>query len=184
MTRSCQGNPGYGPQPPAIGIDFFEGPFQDYDGVDNPGPLTSEPYPDCNFAVENNGIGYKGIGIGYGDGVADNERFGMQAFIYFNRQGDSAMTDPGLAIHYYNYLRSIWKDGTPQTYGGTGYAPNDPNAIPARYMFPGDSDPIGWGTGCSEQPFGRRMPKRTSIAASLKVQGPSPWNPVPSTTSP
>ncbi len=149
--EDCNGNPGYGPQPPAIGIDFFEGPFQDYDQIDNPGPLTSEPYPDCNYAVENNGMGYKGIGIGYGDGVADNERFGMQAFIYFSRDGGSSVNDPGLAIHYYNYLRSIWKDGTPQTYGGTGYAPNDPNAIPARYMFPGDSDPIGWGTSCTPQ---------------------------------
>lgn len=149
--QSCNGNPGYGTQPPAIGIDFFEGPFQDYDNMDNPGPLDEQPFPDCNFAVENRGIGYKGIGIGYGDGVVDNERFGMRAFIYFNRDGPVSQNDPTLAVHYYNYLRSIWKDGTPQTYGGTGYQPNNPAAVPAYYMFPGDSDPIGWGTGCAPQ---------------------------------
>ena len=146
-----QGAPGYGAQPPAIGIDFFEGPYQDEDGVDNPGPLSSSPYPDCGQAVAQKGIGYKGIGIGYGDGTPDNERFGMRAFIYYNREGPSAIVDPTLAVHYYNYLRSIWKDGTPQTYGGTGYQPNNPNATRCYYMFPGDSDPIGWGTDCVPQ---------------------------------
>lgn len=143
-----QGAPGYGAQPPAIGIDFFEGPFQDEDGVDN--PLVNEDV-DCDEAVTQHGIGYAGIGIGYGDGVADNERFGMRAFIYYNREGASAITDPSLAVHHYNYLRSIWKDGTPQTYGGNGYQPNNPNAVRCYYMFPGDSDPIGWGTDCVPQ---------------------------------
>ncbi len=147
------GNPGYGMQPPAIGIDFFEGPYQDPDGVDNPGPPdTSEPFPDCGQAVAQHGIGYKGIGIGYGDNVADNERFGMRAFLYFNREGPACCNDPGLAVHYYNYLRSIWKDGTPMTHGGaTGYEPNNPNAVRTYYMFPSDSDPIGWGTDCTPQ---------------------------------
>ena len=27
---------GYGENPPAFGVDFFEGPFQDEDGIDNP----------------------------------------------------------------------------------------------------------------------------------------------------
>ncbi len=145
------GAPGYGTQPPAIGIDFFEGPYQDEDGADNPGPESSAPYPDCDEAVTLKGIGYKGIGIGYGDDTPDNERFGMRAFIYYNREGTQAMTDPSLAVHYYNYLRSIWKDGTPMTYGGTGYQPNNPNALRCYYMFPGDSDPIGWGTDCVPQ---------------------------------
>ncbi len=144
-----QGAPGYGAQPPAIGIDFFEGPFQDEDEVDN--PLAGQDGVTCDQAVALDGIGYPGIGIGYGDGIADNERFGMRAFIYYNREGPSAVTDPSLAIHHYNYLRSIWKDGTPQTYGGSGYQPNNSNAVRCYYMFPGDSDPIGWGTDCVPQ---------------------------------
>ena len=61
-----------------MGVDFFEGPYQDADGIDN--PLTD------NFsdAVDSLGIPYEGIGIGYGDGVVDNERFGMRRFIYYN----------------------------------------------------------------------------------------------------
>ncbi|MEM9024418.1 MAG: T9SS C-terminal target domain-containing protein, partial [Bacteroidota bacterium] len=41
IDADCGGQLGYGENPPAIGIDFFQGPFQDNDGLDNPGP-TSE----------------------------------------------------------------------------------------------------------------------------------------------
>ena len=55
------GSPGYGVNPPAVGVDFFYGLFQDSDGIDN--PLTS------NFsdAVDSLGIPYGGLGYGYGD---------------------------------------------------------------------------------------------------------------------
>lgn len=150
----CNGSVGYGgpsPPPPAIGIDFFEGPFQDADGIDNPGPQDYNGTIPCDVARAQHGIPYKGIGIGYGDGVLDNERFGMRAYIYFNRQSpNAAMTDPSVAGHFYNYLRSIWKNGVPQTYGGNGYS-EQPDAVRAYYMFPGDSDPLGWGTDCVPQ---------------------------------
>ncbi|HRF80999.1 MAG TPA: hypothetical protein PL070_13035, partial [Flavobacteriales bacterium] len=77
--ENCNGTPGYGIQPPAVGVDFFEGPYQDADGVDNPGPATNLVNLDCIVAQQQNGIPYKGLGIGYGDGFADNERFGMRA---------------------------------------------------------------------------------------------------------
>lgn len=150
----CNGSVGYGgpsPPPPAIGIDFFEGPFQDADGIDNPGPLDYNSTIPCDVARSQHGIPYKGIGIGYGDGVLDNERFGMRAYIYFNRQSpNAAMTDPSVAGHFYNYLRSIWKNGVPQTYGGNGYS-EQPDAVRAYYMFPDESDPQGWGTDCVPQ---------------------------------
>ncbi|MBK8499701.1 MAG: T9SS type A sorting domain-containing protein [Flavobacteriales bacterium] len=155
VDNGCLGAVGYGgpaPPPPAVGVDFFEGPFQDADGVDNPGPQSYLETYDCEQARLLHGIPYKGIGIGYGDGVADNERFGMRAFIYFNRSSPNGnITDPGSAPQFYNYLRSIWKNNIPQSYGGTGYS-EDPNAIRAYYMFPGDSDPVGWGTDCVPQP--------------------------------
>ena len=45
-------SPGYGENPPAFGVDFFEGPYQDADGIDN--PLTT------NFsnAIDSLGIPY------------------------------------------------------------------------------------------------------------------------------
>ena len=41
-------------------------------------------------------------------------------------------------MDYYNYLRGIWTNGQPMTYGGNGGDPNNPQC---DFMFPGDSDP-------------------------------------------
>jgi len=142
--ETTSNGPGYGTQPPACGIDFFEGPFVDYDGVDN--PLTLD-YAD---AIANNGIPYKGIGIGYGDGKVDNERYGMRVFMYYTNGAADAVSDPAaVAIDHYNYLKAIWKDGSHLLYGGNGHFPtDDPDQdLECLYMCPGDSDPIGWGTG-------------------------------------
>ncbi|TNE54909.1 MAG: T9SS type A sorting domain-containing protein [Bacteroidetes bacterium] len=137
-----QGFKGYGDNPPALGVDFFEGPYQDNDGIDN--AIGIGPNEALN-------------GIGFGDGVVDNERFGMRRFLYYVNTGSSAnvnQTDPQKATDYYNYLRGRWKDGTPFFYGGSGYFA-DPNAdqnIPCEFLFPGDTDPLGWGTGGVPQP--------------------------------
>ncbi len=163
--ESCNGVPGYGVQPPAVGVDFFEGPYQDADGVDNPGPQTNLEFLDCVVAQQQDGIPYKGLGIGYGDGFADNERFGMRAFLFWNREGAFAVTDPSQQGHFYNYLKAIWKTNVNMTYGGSGYD-ESPGATQTRYMFPWSSDPVGWGTNCvpqadwresAQQPIDRRF---------------------------
>lgn len=142
-----QGAIGYGIQPPAVGVDFFEGPYQDADGMDNPGPNKDslETFISYNEAAEGNGIPYAGIGIGYGDGVVDNERFGMRRFVYYNNTNHPVNGNPVNAEHYYNFLRGIWKNGDVMTYGGEGTSQGG-GAIPAQYMFPGDTDPVHWGT--------------------------------------
>ena len=157
VDNDCNGATGYGTNPPAIAVDFFEGPYQDNDGIDNAFGIGP------NEALN---------GIGYGDAVADNERFGMRRFLYYNRsgQGNPAQQDPNVGIDYYNYLRGIWLDGTKFVYGGSAHL-SDPDADPnieCDFMFPGDSDPLSWGTGgqpvadWSEQsagnvPFDRRF---------------------------
>ena len=144
--------------PPAIGVDFFEGPYQDNDGIDNPGPSDTVSV-DAASAYNLNGIPYKGLGIGYGDGVIDNERFGMKRFVYFDRTLNSTIYgDPQTGVDFYNYMLGFWRDNTPFVYGGTGNA-SDANAtsILTNYCFPGDSDPLNWGTvsagGGSTVPF-------------------------------
>ncbi len=138
---------GYGSQPPAIGVDFFQGPFQDNDGKDN--CLCD----DFNSALADDGILYDGSGIGYGDDLPDNERLGMRAFLYHNND-DSPRGDPRTGVEYYNYLRSRWRDNQRMVYGGTGrQASVTPPYIEADFMFPGDSDPLGWGTGGDIQPI-------------------------------
>lgn len=168
----CSGVPGYGAQPPAVGVDFFEGPYQDADGVDNPGPQNNVDVFDCVQAQLQNGIPYKGIGIGYGDDVPDNERFGMRAFLYWNREGANATNDPSAQGHFYNYLRGRWKDNTPMTHGGSGYAPGNIAAVSTRYMFPWTSDPVGWGTNCAPQGDWREEVQQSPDRRFVQSAGP------------
>ena len=137
------GSPGYGVNPPAVGVDFFYGLFQDSDGIDN--PLTS------NFsdAVDSLGIPYGGLGYGYGDGFVDNERLGMTGFVYYNNSNNAVSGEPNDPMDFYNYMRGFWKNGQRISYGGDGLsmASGANLDIYSDYMFPGDSDPLHWGTG-------------------------------------
>ena len=137
----------YGVNPPAIGVDFFEGPYQDNNGVaDSLFKLGS-----TNFATE----AVKGNGIGYGDQIVDNERFGMRRFVYYNNGGGNT-GDPSNQVEHYNYLKGLWKNGVKFEYGGNAYpAPvgTSTSGVQCDFMFPSDpqtgvnSDPSGWGTG-------------------------------------
>jgi hypothetical protein len=130
----------YGADPPAIGMDFFQGPYMDPDGIDNPmygpdGKLICGP--NIN-------------GVNFGDGIVDNERFGMRRFIYFSNAdmgGPEAESDPVIAIDYYNYLRGIWKDGTQMMWGGNAHTGGPGVCGPeSDFMFPGNTDPCEWAT--------------------------------------
>ena len=152
IDESDGGKLGYGENPPAIGCDFFEGPYQDADGIDNPGPyfdeLTqTEVVPTVVEALANNGIVYKGIGIGYSDGIIDNERFGMRRFTYYTSTSAYPYNDPGPAAEFYNFMEGQWANGSEMYYGGLGYTgSNGVTTTLSDYMFPGTSDPLHWST--------------------------------------
>lgn len=115
---------GYGLNPPAVGVDFFEGPLADtLDGLDN----------DRDGEIDEAG-----------------EQIIMSKFVYYNNDFTN-IGNPVTANHYYNYLRGIWKDGSPLVFGGTGY--QTPGGIPANFMFPGESDPLNIGTGGQDPGF-------------------------------
>jgi hypothetical protein len=134
------GKPGdYGAQPPAVGVDFFQGPYMDPDTLDNPAYDITNPTANCGVAIN---------GVNFGDGIVDNERFGMRRFVFHNNTGAGlqAMQDPEIASEYYNLLRGIWKDNQVMVYWGLGH-PNAGGTGPAcAFMFPGSSDPCNWGT--------------------------------------
>ena len=139
--EDCNGYPGYGMQPPAFGQVILQGPQMDPDGSDNTDTLSADGYS----------------GTGFNDGVVDNERYGLSHFIGFSNLSGST-GDPNTAAQYYGYLTGKWKDFTSMTYGGSGYS-TDPSAVPARYMYPGGSDPLGVGTN------GQIMPPWTDASA-------------------
>jgi hypothetical protein len=132
------------PPPPAIGIDFLLGPYQDADFLDNPSSWdTITGQLNCNSNIFNGNIN----GQGFADGIVDNERWGMTHFIAFNCDPNPTGS-PENAWHFYYYLKGRWKDNTPIYYEGNGYCFNpDTSDIPSAYLFPGNSDPCGWGTG-------------------------------------
>ncbi len=126
----------YGANPPAVGIDFFEGPYADPNGIDDLG------WPSVPASYTN-----------YGDTTIDNERLGMGKFLYFNNNSDPVNGNPGpsqggSSDDYYQYLTGTWKNGTPVTYGGNGTT----GSVKCDYMFPGVSDPLGFGTNSVAQP--------------------------------
>ena len=159
------GAPGYGDNPPAVGVDYFEGPYQDADNLDNVGPRLEEQgdgsfelvVPTVNEAVAGGGIVYDGIGIGYSDGIDDNERFGMRRFNYYNRGGlgfPSATLDPSAPSAFYNYMTGLWIDNSPFYFGGSGYTGSaGVTNVLADYCYPGDTDPLWFGTDGQDMGF-------------------------------
>ncbi len=110
------GGGGYGLNPPAVGIDFFQGPLADLnDGVDN-----------------------------NKDGRVDEpgEQITMSRFVYYENVNNVPNGNPAVTDDYYEYLSGSWLDGAPITYGGNGKGIG-PGATttPCEYMFPGTTDP-------------------------------------------
>lgn len=161
--------------PPAVGIDFFQGPYMDADGKDNPkidlnkmelyypGALANyalstggydiialtddaESYVNAWYFEPNDSIGNCAInGVNFGNGIVDDERFGMRRFVYYNNSATGYNSDPRKATDYYNFLRGYWKNSQRMTYGGDGIS-SGTTTVPCDFMFPGDSDPWMWGT--------------------------------------
>ncbi len=128
---------GYGDQPPAQGIIILGGPYMDPNGTD-------DPAGGCDESIN---------GVGFGDDVIDNERYGMKKFMYFVNCGAAPWCDPQTADEYYSFMQGVWKDGTVMEYGGNGHISTGAYGPACNFMFPGLSDECFWGTG-GEEPYG------------------------------
>ena len=128
----------YGANPPAVGVDFFQGPYLDPNGEDDP-KYDADGNQLCDESIN---------GVNFGNGIVDDERYGMRRFVYHNNTGSSINGDPDVAVEYYLLLRGIWKNGAKMEYGGTAVPGATGTVGPAcDFMFPYDSDPCNWGTG-------------------------------------
>ncbi|MBO4504493.1 MAG: T9SS type A sorting domain-containing protein [Bacteroidales bacterium] len=139
----------YGDQPPAVGVDFFQGPYMDPDNRDNPKfyadsasfPGYCDRFLRSAFVQDQMAIN----GVNFGDQITDNERFGMRRFVYHNND-NSVTGDPRVAFEYYNMLQGVWKDNTKMKYGGNAHSSNGGNGPDCDFMFPALSDVCNWGT--------------------------------------
>ncbi len=129
---------------------ILRGVKQDNDGLDN--NIGVEAYETVN-------------GIGYEDGVIDNEYRGLDHSIKISNNS-SAQGDPQSAIEYYNNMAGSWRFGDPVIYGGDGYT-NDSTSIPSRFVN-SNNDPEMFGTyGIESQTdWNLQIPNDTRMIAS------------------
>lgn len=117
-----QGIAGYGLNPPAAGLDFFQGPKADpNDGIDNDRDLTIDEA---------------------------GEEIIMAKYVYYNNTSDPITGNPNGAQDVYNYLRGNWKNGTQIGYGGNGIGGQPCNFM---FPGTSDQT-FGWGTNGVIQP--------------------------------
>ena len=120
-----EGLTGYGLNPPALALKILDGP---------------KAYP--NDGLDNNR-----------NGIVDEpgEKTLFSSFVYYNLGSNPRNGDPSKYTDFYNYLRSRWIDGTMFSYGETGLNPVSSLNPATRFMYPGASDPIGYGLGGTPQ---------------------------------
>jgi hypothetical protein len=132
---------GYHDNTPYFSYNLIQGPNADLnDGLDN----DHDGCIDCTYDLDANG---NQLPTSTDDDFLP-ERMAMSTFLPYNNTGDARTGNPtvvGNGIQYYRYMNSLWKDGTPLRYDqGTG---TSPSGYPCDYLYPGSSDPIGFGLG-------------------------------------
>lgn len=133
VDEGGNGVKGFGNHPPAQGVTFLKGAKQDNDGIAN------------NFGINANETIN---GLGFGDGIIDNEHWGMEHFSSYGVGGGQHVGDgdPASTKDHYNYLRGFWRDNTQFVWGGNGHISSG-GTVPTKHLFPGITDPLWYGTG-------------------------------------
>ncbi|MFN8713481.1 MAG: T9SS type A sorting domain-containing protein [Bacteroidota bacterium] len=126
----------YGAHPPVFGLTVLDGPLADLmDGIDNDN-----------------------------DGTIDeaDEKSLLSHFMYYNNDF-SVIGNPNSAADYYNYLSAYWLDGSPLTYGGSGYG----GTTGATHIYSGmPFDTAQWSEfSVNNAPSDRRGISSTSVSA-------------------
>ena len=126
----------YGNYPPAQSITLLSGPPIDPDGFDNPS-MGQNGTPLCSS-------GYNGSG--FGDGIIDNERYGITGSLAFSTFYWIGFYQNPEEV--YSHFAGQWRDGSHLLYGGSGHVGENGYGPACRFIFPGTSDNVNWGTGC------------------------------------
>jgi hypothetical protein len=74
-------------------------------------------------------------GLGFGDGIIDNEYFSLESSIGYT---SSNPFFPNGSIQHYNVCKGLKNDGSNQTVGNTG--------IITKFYYPGNTDPLFYAT--------------------------------------
>jgi hypothetical protein len=132
--------------------------------VYNQDPVDGQPGATCD-GTPTYGDKVPILGVDYFRGPLDSNanELPMSSFVYYNNPGFGTplpgTTDPTAPGEFYNYLTGTWKDGTPFTYGGSGYGGAD--QIKFAFTEP-PNDPNGWSMCTANLPFGDRRTLQAS----------------------
>ncbi len=146
---NCGGVNTYCDNVPIIGTDYFRGPIGPFSIVDcavgeQHVLTTADDFEGSGFMLGDT-VCVQPVDIGQDADIGIE--LGMSSFMYYNNAAvgspDPNTVDPSIDFQYYNYLQALWLDGTPMTFGGTGFNPGSVDRIP--YVFPDDPDDAeGW----------------------------------------
>ena len=136
------GQTGYHDKLPAIGCDFFQGPYADVgDSVDN----DRDGCIDCTWNLDANGKSCPTCGV-YKLDKDLPEQCIMSRFTYYNNaagiNGNPSAQQNGYP--YYYLMEGKWENGSDMTYGASGLTAAN---TPCKFLYPGTTDPLGWGLG-------------------------------------
>jgi hypothetical protein len=83
----------------------------------------------------------------------------MTHFLYYNDNFDAVAGNPIGAEDFYGYLKSVWRNDVPMTYGGNGHGGGSgATADSTNYMFSGTPYGNGWNeTAAGNLPDDRRL---------------------------
>lgn len=98
----------------------------------------------------------------YASDLADNNRNGytdesqeevlLSGMVVYKNTSHPTFGNPQKFSDYFHYLKSQWKNGSAFTYDGSWGQSLEDSAHPAcTYLYPGTSDPFGYGVGGSQE---------------------------------
>lgn len=130
---------GYGLYPPAQGVVLLKGALMDFDGEDNP-VFDGLGNPLCGPGLN---------GFGFGDGEIDNESHGLSYSFSESIASDFlSWQTPENDLEGYRCMISQWPEKGPLMYGGAGILEFGADGPECRFVMPGNTDTLCWGTDC------------------------------------
>jgi len=119
-----EGETGYGSNPPAQAMALLAGPLMNENNMD-------DPSGGCDVSIN---------GVGFGDGVVDNERLGLTGSRRINNDVNNFGL-PHVAHEYYNILTGKYIDGQETRV----FCDDSLTTVPYKFEQPANSDPCYWG---------------------------------------
>ncbi|MBP6235765.1 MAG: T9SS type A sorting domain-containing protein [Saprospiraceae bacterium] len=155
---SCDGTNTYGSDIPMIGFDFFKSPLA-------PKNFLKDEAGNIVFDADGNKVLIDPLpGSVLSDTLIE---LGITSFNYMengsvgNFPAGTHEPRSGSEDGFYNYMKGLWRDGSPLSFGGSGFNPGSTDTV--KFAFPGNpNDSGGWSMCTSNLANGDR---KTLISA-------------------